>query len=432
MDTGVWEGPIRVDMRHSDGTFEPFVDPSPILEAEGRIVLFYLVGQIGADPARCLPTETNCTRRFRSATEVSGSDGAAFVVDSGDRAAVAITSNETASDPDVFAAPGGFVMYISRGGSVQALSSTDLRGSYANVSGLPGGILVSNAGGVPAGHYDSATGSYWTYVHQRVGSASVIRRAVHSSITAQVSVSQFSTVLSGASFLGLGSSYWVESPGFAVNDGGPAPTPTRPPVTASETRTPTPPVQRCFSSGLSTPVPLVRVGGQGLSLRAGPGGSTTLRWLPGAEQTGYLVLRLSGGPPEASSLPCEATTHLDASSARPFSCYLVVPLRDLTVLGVSDLLCTIRNLARGAAPSEFAILLSRTSVADLSWPSSQDRESYILLPLGGVPVPIPGSTTFTRHTMSGPTCYVLVSVARDGALGNTDAVCGVPGIGTLG
>jgi len=153
-------------------------------------------------------------KQFHSATEVKGSNGAVFLVDEGTRVDVTLNdSKDTASDPDIFKGPNGYILYIFRGSSVQVLSSPTLRGSYTNIRDLPNGLLVSNFGGIPAGHYDASTGKYWTYIHTLQG----IKRAVHSSLDAQLQDSQFSTVISGSTFPGFSSSYLVESPGFAVN-----------------------------------------------------------------------------------------------------------------------------------------------------------------------------------------------------------------------
>ncbi len=233
IDTDTWEVPIPVNINQSNGAPEMFVDPSTILEEGGRIVLFYLVGQTGGDPARCLANQTSCTKIFRSATEVNGSDGAAFIVDSGSRAEINITSSDTASDPDIFNSSAGYMLYISRGNSVQALSSSNLRGSYSNIAGLTDGILVNGSGGIPSGYYDANTSQYWTYVHRPQGNVAVIRLAQHASISSPVQESKFSTILTGSNFSGLGSSYTVESPGFTVNTPGPTSTPTPTTLTAN-------------------------------------------------------------------------------------------------------------------------------------------------------------------------------------------------------
>lgn len=220
IDTATWKDsvPVPVSLKLSSGESEEFVDPSPILDDNGSIVLFYLVGLKGGDPARCQSGQTSCTKTFRSATEVSGADGASFIVDTGNRVEITIASSGSASDPDIFKGPGGFIMYVARDGGVQALSSNDLRGSYQNITGLSSGMLVAaGLGSVPAGHYNDKAEEYWTYLHRSQGSTASISRVVHSRIDTALSASSFSTVISGSSFSGLGSSYTVESPGFERN-----------------------------------------------------------------------------------------------------------------------------------------------------------------------------------------------------------------------
>jgi len=201
MDTGV-----AVSMRTRTGAIEHFVDPAPYLDpSTNKIILFYLssTGVIG-DPAQC----TTCP--MRSATEVEGSDGTQFVVDSGDRILVA-----RGTDPDIFFDGTRYIMYISEGASVRVATSPVLQGSYTLVSTLPGGLLT-NTGGVPAGHYDPATAQYWTYLHTP-DNPSVIKRAIHPDFSRTLTESDFLTVVAGATFTGLGASYVVQSPGFTVN-----------------------------------------------------------------------------------------------------------------------------------------------------------------------------------------------------------------------
>ncbi len=217
VDKGLWEGIGPVKITRPDGSYELFVDPSPTVDENGKIVLFYLVGMTGGDPARCLPGESSCTKVFRSATEVEGSDGSAFTVDPGNRLEITITSQDTASDPDIFRGKDEYILYISRGPSVQALSSSQLRGNYTNIASLANGILVSGSGGIPAGHYDPTTGNYWTYVHIPKDNVQVIRRAEHTSLDSPIPDSKFTTIITGSGFPGLGTTYRVESPGFTEN-----------------------------------------------------------------------------------------------------------------------------------------------------------------------------------------------------------------------
>ncbi|MEC7985651.1 MAG: hypothetical protein VX278_10845, partial [Myxococcota bacterium] len=145
------------------------VDPSPILDENGRIVLFFLVGIAGTDPARCPPEEQRCVKEFRSATEVENTNGLRFQLDAGIRASIEISQGHFASDPDLFKGPDGYYMYLSRGAQVQVLFSQTLRGSYKNVPGLPQGMISRNVGGVPAGYYDEDKKLFWTFITKHKG-----------------------------------------------------------------------------------------------------------------------------------------------------------------------------------------------------------------------------------------------------------------------
>lgn len=215
LDTGKIDLPQPVTITTSNNSDELFVDPSITVDANGNLVLFYLLGQMGSDPAHCPPGELSCTKVIHSATEVAGSDGTRFIVDPGDRADISINGQETASDPAIIKDPSGYMLLISRGHSVEAMTSSNLRGTFKDIPALPGGILVSNLGGVPDGYYDSASGQYWIYITSGTNN-SVIRRAVSNNINSLLTENQFSTVLSGSS-IGLGSSFMVASPGVTLN-----------------------------------------------------------------------------------------------------------------------------------------------------------------------------------------------------------------------
>ncbi len=222
ISTGQESAPIPVTIEYQNGTsasgFGPsggFVDPSPILAPNGSIILFYLPGIIGQDPAGCPVGQTSCVKHIMSATEVKGSDGDSFVIDNGTRASISISGMQTASDPAIFSAPNGYILYISQGPSTLAYSSPKLLGNFTPIVGLSDGMLVQNSGGVPAGRYDSATGKYWTYIsHSQQGSAGVIELAITSNLNSSIPGFEFVTVVSGCMFNELGCSYVVQSPGI--------------------------------------------------------------------------------------------------------------------------------------------------------------------------------------------------------------------------
>lgn len=217
MDTGLWSF-TNVLVQHSSGEDENFVDPSPILDNQGRIVLFYLVGNTnGYDPAGLPPGATNATKIFRSATEVYGSDGARFIVDSGDRAHVEISTGLTSSDPDIVYTPGKYLLLTAFCNSIKAMQCEDLRGSYSNVPDLIGeAMLVLNVG-IPAGHYIPDTGDYWFFGGNMVGSRYGIFRGVTNSLNQTMLASDFSIVVDPTNYAGFGTNYLAASPGVAEN-----------------------------------------------------------------------------------------------------------------------------------------------------------------------------------------------------------------------
>lgn len=224
--------PVRVTGLPS-GVSSDWVDPSMFVDDAGQLVLFLMYAPLGSgDPARCASGVTSCTKQFFSATEVAGSNGTQFTLDPGDRATVTIPSTGSqaaASDPDVFFDGTQYVMYISHGSSTSVWTSTALRGTYTRSTTLPSGMLSSNRGGVPAGHFDVATSRYWTYVHAGQAGTSVIRRAVHANLTQALVDASFTTVMTGQG-MGLGASISVESPSFAVLTRAPAALPAHCPV----------------------------------------------------------------------------------------------------------------------------------------------------------------------------------------------------------
>lgn len=223
ISTNMIESTSAVTILDQTGNREDFVDPSPILDSNGNIVLFYLYSgtSLGVDPAMCRSSEALCTKVFRSATEISGSDGTRFQSNINDRAAIEIsgTATDAASDPDIFAgSSSGYYLYISRGNSTQVLFSSTLHGTYTSLPLSSSGILVDNVGGVPAGHFDSNTNQYWTYTHTgMLGQNLSVRRATHSDFNNQLTDSNFATVISGTS-IGLGNSFDIASPGFLEFD----------------------------------------------------------------------------------------------------------------------------------------------------------------------------------------------------------------------
>ena len=158
LSTGTLGVSQTVSIKTSAGADVRFVDPSPILNADGKVALFYLDSSsvpTGVDPAGCSPSYP-CDKNFGSALEVEGSNMTQFTADAGFRAVLSIASG-SASDPDIFtgATTNEHVMYISKGNSIEVRTSSTLTGSYAKVAD------VNDKGGVPAGYHFG--GQYWYF-----------------------------------------------------------------------------------------------------------------------------------------------------------------------------------------------------------------------------------------------------------------------------
>lgn len=216
LDSGRVESPSQVQI---SGLQSGYVDPSLIIDDQGNLVMFFLYGQRGMDPAGCAEGESSCVREIGSATEITGSDGTEFSLDDGQRASMTLgpsTQFRSFSDPDIFFDGDQYVLYISHGASASVWVSQELHGEYVQEPSLPQGLITNNSGGVPSGYYDPLSSQYWTFAHVGQGGQTVIRRATHPDIFQQLNDSDFDPVITGES-LGLGSTFSVASPGFAVN-----------------------------------------------------------------------------------------------------------------------------------------------------------------------------------------------------------------------
>jgi len=243
---------------------ESFVDPSLAQLPDGRLILFYLPGMRGGDPAQCAAGETTCQKMIKSAVEVAGSDGTSFVEDPGMRVSATLSStgeDRVFSDPDIFFNGTDWVLYVSRGRGTEAYTSKDLQGSYSNKVNLTNG-----KGGVPSGIFDESSSKVWTYTHANVAGEQVIRRTVSDKgLSGASNDSDYQSIITTSFVSSLGYKI-VGSPGVAINNAGiecqvcnpkptPTPTPTSTPTpTATPTPTPTPTVSPSATPAQVTPV----------------------------------------------------------------------------------------------------------------------------------------------------------------------------------
>lgn len=213
LTTGALTPNVPVTLTDGSG----FVDPSMAQLPDGRLVLFYLPGQVGSDPAGC-GGAPSCVREIRSAIEVPGSDGTSFTPNSAPHISVTLTVGAF-SDPDVFFNGSTWVLYVSRGRSSEAYASSDLLGSYTKV-----GDITNNQGGVPAG-IRMANGSVLTLVSADPNILSGTSTNGTVSLNGALTTSASPALVPGSTLVG--------SPGLGVNTAG---IPLPEPVTSSKTR----------------------------------------------------------------------------------------------------------------------------------------------------------------------------------------------------
>jgi hypothetical protein len=88
-------------------------------------------------------------------------------------------------------------------------------------------------------------------------------------------------------------------------------------------------------------------------------------------------------------------------------------------------------------PEDFLFEIHQSRLAFFSWTGTAgSQNTYVLATLGSPPTPYPifgsaGTISLTGLWMEGPTCYILLVVAGSRVIGNTDVVCGAPGVARL-
>jgi hypothetical protein len=182
------------------------------------------------------------------------------------------------------------------------------------------------------------------------------------------------------------------------------------------------------------------IGGRGFAL--GSGGDE-MAWTTGTAQAAYVIARLTQAGttylPAGGTLPAAATSFTDTTAAAGvFNCYLLIPLGSTSsLIGTSDVLCSIPGTATGQAPQHAGIQLNQSNMATLSWtpPAGQTGYTVYTIPLNGAPS---GSFTLaaplmrTIHDTGGvPTCYIVAARSGASIIGTTDVLCALPGYSAL-
>lgn len=183
-----------------------FVDPSLIVSGD-NLILFYLPGVLGQDPASC--SSYPCTKEIHSAL-ADDSTLAAFTRISGSRAEKSLSSG-TFSDPDIVQkSDGTYLLYVSSGPSTLVYSGNALAENFQTPSGSSG-TVSNNTGGVPSG-IEGDDGEIWLYVTSTQSGVEVIRRATSDDGITETASSSFETVIDSSISPGFTSSTNVSSP----------------------------------------------------------------------------------------------------------------------------------------------------------------------------------------------------------------------------
>jgi hypothetical protein len=184
-----------------------FVDPSLVVSGED-LILFYLPGVLGEDPAGC--SSYPCVKEIHSAV-AEGTDVTSFTQVSGNRAEITLDSG-TFSDPDVVAlSDGTFLLYVSDGQSTYVYTGAALDSTFLSPDGVTPRAISNNSGGVPSG-IEASDGNIWLYVTTNAGGVGTIRRATSADGTTSISDSSFETVIDSSISENFSAGTHVSSP----------------------------------------------------------------------------------------------------------------------------------------------------------------------------------------------------------------------------
>jgi hypothetical protein len=190
------------------------------------------------------------------------------------------------------------------------------------------------------------------------------------------------------------------------------------------------------------------LGGRSFTLTSRGGGTVDLSWSTGTGQTGYRLSRISAGGTfvVAPSLAGTATSFTDQlGPSVSVACYQLEILNGTNVVGRSDVLCVIVNLAGGThAPRNVSIFTNETPAVGIRWDAPAQTSppviGYLVIPLGrtplqsdGNPVFAPGNRVALDTAPGRIACYMVLALISDSAAapfriaGFSDIVCATTG-----
>jgi uncharacterized repeat protein (TIGR01451 family) len=182
-------------------------------------------------------------------------------------------------------------------------------------------------------------------------------------------------------------------------------------------------------------------GGADLTISSAPGGGVALSWTGGDAQAGYVIGRIVGGVqtqfPPTGMLPPDTTSYVDSTAvAGQINCYQVAPMSaEGAGLALSKMLCAAPGIA--SPPGALGdYRLARPDITELTWSPFGGQTGYVLRRWqdgigGSVDIPLPPEVTSYRDGVGNATCFVLFPVNGSTVLANSNALCAVPGKGTL-
>jgi hypothetical protein len=144
--------------RASPGSFVP----SFALDRAGALVALYAV-RFEPESNAC-PVAGQACVKLRTATEVAGSDGAAFTGDPSNRAVLSFDPKDVLTPPVLVRDPSGWLaVFGGPGGCLHVLAATDPHGTFRPAPGLPGGCAVTEGPDAPTAVWAQHLREYWLY-----------------------------------------------------------------------------------------------------------------------------------------------------------------------------------------------------------------------------------------------------------------------------